>query len=241
MSTGFRRAATGERTPEVPGIPERYAPWQAAESLIREERRRVAAVELHRCRAFPERGTPCLEVGVGAGGWFPDLLSWGMAGADLHGIDIDVARLDVTRQGYPGSALEAASADRIPWPDQRFGLVVASTVFTSILDETRRKAVAGEIVRVLRPGGALVWYDFAVPSYGNQLVRPVPRAELVALFPTLKATVRRVTLAPPLARAIAGRSWTLATILNAVPLLCTHLLGVLVKPLPDDLDRHVSV
>jgi hypothetical protein len=109
-------------------------------------------------------------------------------------------------------------------------LAIASTVFTAILDLGMRRMVAQEILRVLKPGGALLWYDLAWNNPRNPNVRGVSRKELAALFPQLRGEVRSVTLAPPLARAVAPRSWTLATLLAAVPGLRSHRLAVLIKP-----------
>lgn len=195
---------------------------------MREERRRVAARLLHDARALPAAGTPCLEVGVGTVGWLPELLSWGVTEPDLHGIDIDPDRLDIARALLPVADLRLGTIARLPWGDDTFGLVIASTVFTSILDPDVRAVAAAEIERVLAPGGALLWYDFAMSSR-NRNVRAIPRKGLEELFPRLRGPIRRVTLAPPLARAVAPRSWLAATALAAVPWLRTHLIAVLVK------------
>ncbi|MGD9901858.1 MAG: class I SAM-dependent methyltransferase [Vicinamibacterales bacterium] len=205
-----------------------YAPWQPGEALMREERRRVAVRLLHEMDVLPGGSTHCLEVGVGTVGWLPELLSWGVAATALHGIDIDADRLAVARSLLPVADLRLGTVARLPWPDSTFGLVVASTTFTSILDGDVRLAAAREIDRVLAPGGALLWYDFAQAS-SNPGVRAIPRSELASLFPCLHGPVRRVTLAPPLARLVAPRSWLAATALSAVPWLRTHLIGVLVK------------
>jgi ubiquinone/menaquinone biosynthesis C-methylase UbiE len=196
---------------------------------MRSERRRIAAQTLHRAGVFPQRDTPCLEIGCGALGWFADLLGWGLREENLHGIDLDPVRLQEARETLPGADLRVADASALPWPDGTFGLVIASTVFTSVVDVAVRRAMAGEITRVLAPGGALLWYDFAVPNPRNPDVRAINRRELATLFPSLSGPVRRLTLAPPIARAIAPTTWVGATMLAAIPFLQTHLLAVLVK------------
>ncbi len=207
----------------------RYAPWAPAELFMREGRRRAAARMLHRLRVFPEAGDPVLEVGYGRLGWLADLMGWGLRCFDLHGIELDTERAEVAQAAFPGADLRVGDAASMGWAAASFELVVASTVFTSILDEQVRRAVAEEICRVLRPGGALLWYDFRVDNPANPNVRGIGRGELNALFPELEHHVRSVTLAPPLARAVAPVSWTLATILERLPFVRSHLLGVLVK------------
>ena len=92
-----------------------------------------------------------------------------------------------------------------------------------------RRAVAREMARVLRPGGVVVSYDFRV-ARDRRNTRPLRAAELIALFPGFTVDARRVTLIPPLARALAGRSWMLCELLEAIPLLRTHELVLLGKP-----------
>jgi ubiquinone/menaquinone biosynthesis C-methylase UbiE len=129
----------------------------------------------------------------------------------------------------PAADLRVGDASHLPWPASTFRLVVASTVFTSILDGSVRRVVASEATRVLTSDGALLWYDFAVNNPRNAHARGVRRRELRELFPTLRGRIESVTLAPPLARFVARRSWTLATVLEAIPLLRTHLVAVLAK------------
>jgi hypothetical protein len=100
------------------------------------------------------------------------------------------------------------------------------------LDHDVRQLLADEIVRVLAPGGALLWYDFAYDNPANANVKGIKRAEVRRLFPSLRGRIKAVTLAPPLARLLAPRAWTLATLLEAIPLLRTHLMGVLIKSEP---------
>ena len=117
----------------------------------------------------------------------------------------------------------------MPWQDGFFRLIIVSTVFTSILDDGVRRLLAREIVRVLAPGGALLWYDFAYNNPKNPNVRGIKPKEVRELFPELHGPMKRVTLAPPIARAVAPRSFLLATLLEAIPFLRTHVLAVLVK------------
>jgi ubiquinone/menaquinone biosynthesis C-methylase UbiE len=209
---------------------ETYAPWQPAEVFMRAGRTRAAAAMLRRENVFPEVGDACLEVGFGSLGWLGTLITWGVAETDLHGLEIDPARAQHARRRLPAADLRVGNAVDLPWESGSVKLVVASLVFTSILDLRVRRLVAGEITRVLRPGGALLWYDIAVNNPRNPGVRRVTRAELRGLFPALRGPIRSVTLAPPLVRWLAPRSWPLATLLESVPLLRTHLLAVLTKP-----------
>ena len=209
--------------------PDLYAAWQAAVLLMYSSRRRIACELLHHAGVFPAKGDRCLEVGHGVLGWLADLISWGVRETELHGIELDRNRSERTREILPMADLRVGDATALPWASNHFRLVVASTVFTSILEARVRRLIADEITRVLAPGGALLWYDFSVNNPSNPHVRAVTREEVRQLFPLLRGSIRSVTLAPPLARLVAPRSWVLATVLEAVPFLRTHLLAVLVK------------
>lgn len=215
------------REREIPS--DRYAPWKADAILMRTSRSRLAAKLLHRAGVFPRAGDPCLEVGFGSLGWLGELLCWGLRQADLHGIELDPARLGRAQEILPVADLRLGDATELPWESESFRLVIASTVMSSILESAVRRLVAKEITRVLSPGGALLWWDFRVDNPQNSHVRRVQRRELRALFPTLKGEIRSVTLVPPLARLVAPRSWAIAAVLESIPLLRTHLLGVLKK------------
>ena len=215
------------RTREID--PNLYAPWQPASRFMLESRNRTAAMMLHRLNVFPESGNQCLEIGFGRGGWLSELLGWGIRESDLHGIELDGGRAQEAREILPVADLRVGDAVELPWEDEAFQMVVVSTVFTSVLDNQVRRLIADEIVRVLAHEGALLWYDFAYNNPRNPSVRGIGRAEIKKLFPSLRGQIRTITLAPPLARLIAPRWWSLATFLETIPLLRTHLIAVLIK------------
>lgn len=206
-----------------------YSPWQLSSRFTLEARNRKAVTMLHDAGLFPGRGDQCLEVGFGSLGWLGELIGWGLRETDLHGIELDHARATKAREALPASDLRVGDATDLPWDDGSFRLIIASTVFTSVLDETVRHMIAAEVTRVLAPGGALLWYDFAFNNPRNPHVRKVDRKELQELFPELSGEIKSITLAPPIARFVAPKSWVLATMLEAVPFLRTHLIAVLVK------------
>lgn len=163
-----------------------------------------------------------LEVGCGSGNWLEML-----AGAQLAGIELDPERAALAAARFPGADIRAGDASKLPWASGSFDLVLQSTVFSSILEQGMRQAVASEMLRVLAPGGAILWYDFFVDNPSNPHVRGVRKREIAALFPGCRITLRRATLAPPLARRIVPVSWKLASLLESLRVLDTHYFGVI--------------
>lgn len=208
----------------------RYKPWNPAERLMVDGRRRLAARMLERADVFPGPETPCLEVGFGDGGWLIDLLGFRVRETSLFGAEIDPVRAIGVHKLLPCAHLAVTGGDGLPFRDGAFSIVIASTVFTSILDAGLQEALAAEIVRVTAPGGVVLYYDFAVNNPRNPNVRGVNKRRLRELFAALHGDIKPVTLAPPLLRRIAPFSVGVAELLAQVPGLRTHLLAVLKKP-----------
>ena len=111
-----------------------------------------------------------------------------------------------------------------------FDIVLQAGVFTSVLDHDMRRAMAAEMLRVLRPNGIIVWYDIFWENLGSSYLRPVTKEELRDLFPGCMLDLRRVSLAPLLTRLLTPRSWSASAMLSRVPSLCTHDLGAIRLP-----------
>lgn len=170
-----------------------------------------------------------LEVGCGRGNWLAIYESFDAKRVNLAGIELHAGHAEETRQKFPTADIRAGDATRLPWNDGQFDIVFQSLMFTSILDDQMKQAIAREMVRVCKPGGAILWYDFNVNNPNNPHVRGVKRREIAALFPDCTIRLRRLTLAPPIVRRLAGVSWLGCELLEKLSLLNTHYFGVLRK------------
>lgn len=167
-----------------------------------------------------------LEVGCGQGGNLLELLRLGFAPEHLSGIELLPERLAQARRCLPAAlALHEGDALQAPIADASQDIVFAATVFSSLLDDAFQQRLATAMWRWVKPGGAVLWYDFTVDNPRNPDVRGVPLARVRALFPHGYVQARRVTLAPPLARAICRFGADLYPVFNALPLLRTHVLA----------------
>lgn len=170
-----------------------------------------------------------LDVGTGGGGELARLIGLGANPERCCGVDLMAERIEEARRLYPSIDFRVGNAEKLDFPDAEFDLVFVSTVFSSILDESLRHAIAQEIDRVLRPRGAVLWYDFRYPSPINRNVRPISRRALRRLFPRFGGTVRSVTLIPPLARRLGSITAAAYPRLASIPILRSHLVGLLLK------------
>lgn len=196
-----------------------------------QDRERVALREMARAGLMPLESWSILDVGCGTGAWIRDLIRWGARPERIAGVDLLPDRIEEARALCPAAVeLRCGSATELPFESSSFDLVLQATVFSSILDPGVRAGVAGEMARVVKPGGCVVWYDFWADNPRNPDVRGVRAREIRELFPEFEVRLARVTLAPPLARRLAPRSALLCEILARVPLLKTHLFGIVRRP-----------
>ena len=180
------------------------------------------------CRALDKH--KILEVGCGNGELLRDLIKWGARPENTFGIDLIPERIVDAKNLCPqGISIQQGNAAEIDFPDQTFDLVFQSTVFTSVLDSQIKVRIALEMLRVAKPDGIIFWYDFSVDNPLNKNVKGVGSREIRRLFQGCDIVLKRITLAPPIARLLAPYSWLVCYFLSKVPLLCTHYLAAIRK------------
>ncbi len=166
-----------------------------------------------------------LDVGCGEGRWLRRFIQWGASPENVAGIDLLPERVVVARDAcLPAVRVLCGSADQTSFVDGGFDIVLCMNVLSSILSGDLRAAIATEMLRVLRPGGFVLWYDFFVNNPANPDVRGVRRLEIAGLFPGCDIELGRITVAAPLGRAIARVPYTYAALAKC-RIFCTHYLG----------------
>ena len=136
-------------TPEL--TPDVYARWRASElGSLTETLERRLIMEL----VGDVRGKSVLEIGCGDGDLAVVLAN---EGAHVTAIDASESMIRAARQRAVACEADAqfsvATAQKLPFRDEQFDIVVAVTVLCFVRDA---RPVFGEIARVLRPGGRLV-------------------------------------------------------------------------------------
>ncbi|MBX7116689.1 MAG: class I SAM-dependent methyltransferase [Myxococcaceae bacterium] len=221
------RAENADREARLPA--NFYGLDKPANLFLRQSQERVTLALLHHSGMLPLAGRRILEVGCGTGAWLQTFRHFGADPAALAGIDVDEGRIAKARALLPQADIRAGDAAQLPWPDGHFDVIAQYTVFTSVLDGPTRFAIAAQMRRVLKPGGVIIWYDFTYDNPRNKAVRGITVREVSRLFPNCALDVRRVTLAPFLARLLVPLSWTLASLLEEVRVLNTHV-AVSIRP-----------
>ncbi|PPE67955.1 class I SAM-dependent methyltransferase [Caldimonas caldifontis] len=221
------RARYARRTSDDP----RYSLLNPAALAAWQERQRAIAALFRRLGWHDLSQRRLVEVGCGTGGLLLDALQFGFVPAHLTGLELLTERATRARERLP-AALRVLEGDAgaAPIAPASQDVVLQSTVFSSLLDDTVQQTLADTMWRWVRPGGGVLWYDFTVNNPRNPDVRGVPLTRVRALFPQGRIEARRLTLAPPLARALVRLHPSAYTVANAVPLLRTHILAWIAKP-----------
>jgi len=176
---------------------------------------------------FPLENRRLCETGCGSGQILMDYVNWGLTAENIYALDKDPQRVKAAKNKLPHAEIVEGYADKLPWPDNHFDIVLQATLFTSILDPTVRNKSAGEIMRVLKNDGVILWYDFIFNNPWNKNVIGMKKSEIKNLFPGMKISLKRTTLWPQLGRIIVPISWTIAWWLEKLPFLCTHYIGII--------------
>lgn len=209
-----QQRGTDYHSPDHPGV-----------QFMEIQKRNGVVSELVRHNLPELGGHNILEIGCGFGGMLPFLHELGADADKLFGIDLQAERIAEAKIRHPKFNFQVADAAHLPFEDEHFHIVIAFTVFSSILDPALRQQVAAEIRRVMTVPGLLLWYDMRWPNPFNPHTRPVGATEVAELFAGCQVGIRPSTLAPPLTRALAGPAPALCQRLGQTPWLCSHLIG----------------
>ncbi len=193
--------------------------------MIQQRQREVLTLLKQKGFTTPAR-YQILEMGCGDGGVLTEFLGFGALPGNLFGVDLLHDRLQRAHHCLPGSGCANADGQALPFPSGTFDLVLQYTAISSILDSRLRRDICADILRVLKPEGLILSYDFWLNPLNNQTRGLRPR-EIRQLFPGCRYTFRLITLAPPITRRLVPISWSAALFLESLKIFNTHYLSAI--------------
>ncbi len=203
------------------------------------EVRRITAALLARA-VGPDLGSlRVVDVGCGSGGFLRQLIDWGADPALLAGTEYQHERLALA-QARTAAGVRWHLGDLDHFAPRSFDLVVANTVFSSVLDPAARTELAGAMWDALAPGGWCMLFDFRYNNPRNPNVRRVTRTEAKRFWPgAVESDYRTLLLAPPIARRLNFAPRLVGELLTTfVPVLRSHFFYIARKPLCTELKIH---
>ncbi len=214
-----------------------YSLFNPAQLFTAQQRQRHLLRCLRRNGFQPLSEQYILEVGCGGGGILLETLSFGATTRRLNGADLIFDRLQLAHQIVANLPLINADGQNLPYVSGSFDLVMQFTALSSILNDEVKLNLAQEMLRVVKPDGMILSYDFWLNPTNPQThgIRP---AEIKRLFPNCRYEFHRITLAPPITRKLASISWGLCIFLESLKIFNTHYL-VVIRP-PTQPSRHTD-
>jgi ubiquinone/menaquinone biosynthesis C-methylase UbiE len=132
-------------------------------------RRRALSLLASAWRGRDHRGSNIVDIACGSGAFLADLKT-AFPRARLGGLDLSPAYLAEARRRSGLNALVQANAERLPYADGVLDAVTCVYLFHELPPRVR-DVVAGEIARVLKPGGMLAFADSIQPRDEPRLSR----------------------------------------------------------------------
>ncbi|MHB9074060.1 MAG: asparagine synthase (glutamine-hydrolyzing) [Desulfobaccales bacterium] len=184
---------------------------------------------LSKCNISDLSNKKILDIGCGSGNVLRSFQIYGAKPENIYGIDLLTNKIQEAKWLSPNMNFVCGNAEMLPYEDNFFDIIITFTVFSSILNEGMKQNISREMLRVLRPEGLILWYDYFYNNPLNPDVRGMKKKEIQRLFPDCTISFKRTTLAPLLARAIAPNSWLCCSLLEETRIFNTHYIGT-IKP-----------
>jgi ubiquinone/menaquinone biosynthesis C-methylase UbiE len=205
---------------------DRYSWSNPAQLFLLQQRQRAVLYALRRLGFIDLANKRILEVGSGCGGVLAEFVCFGASPHNLYGLDLLRDRLRDAKRRLPGSHFMQADGSCIPFPQHSFDLVLQYTAISSVLDPDLRRMICAEMLRVLKPTGLILSYDFWL-NPTNKQTRGLPMNEIRHSFAGCRVDFQRITLAPPITRKLAPVSWNVCLLLEVLKIFNTHYLAVI--------------
>tara|TARA_Y100000996_G_scaffold148791_1_gene114604 strand:+ start:100 stop:726 length:627 start_codon:yes stop_codon:yes gene_type:complete len=197
------------------------------DKLIKKERDKQIYQFLVNNKNFSKKNE-ILDFGCGEGFIMEQLVNWGADHDQLTGVDISKKRIKIAKSRFESLRFLHIS-DKIPFSDDKFTIIVISTVFSSIIGNSNRVFWAQEIDRVLKKGGAIIFYDMKLNNPFNFKTKKISKRELQHLFKNYSIKTKSLTVIPQLSRIISLVSPNIYPFLTKLRFLHTHFISELIR------------
>jgi SAM-dependent methyltransferase len=195
----------------------------------------AALVRALQCVRPNHEAARILDVGCGEGTTQLAFLRLGFAAGNLFGIDFQEERIARAKEKCPGIHFQHGDATKLEFASELFDLVHEATMFIHSVDEELSRKIAGEMVRVTKPGGHILLCDWRYSKPGSAAHCALTQKRIARLFEvgarTSRCGVFAGPLLPPIGRFLSRRLPSAYFLVSAsLPFLVGQMTTVLHKP-----------
>jgi SAM-dependent methyltransferase len=159
----------------------RWSPFSEEEVAHRNQQYCALATLFRHIGRLSLSGLRILDVGCGNGRMVRACLDMGATPDQVTGIDLQENRIEEARRLAPQLDFQVSNGTDLDLPNDEFDLVMQFVVFSSIFAANLRRSLASEMLRVLKPGGYVFWWDCIKTVQGAEAQELLPQE----LFPGL--------------------------------------------------------
>lgn len=145
------------------------------------------------------------------------------------GLDIRQNCLQCAKNKFPLLSFIKSDSNPMPFKNDVFDLVFQFVTFSSIKNGSIKKAIAVEAIRVLKPGGLFLWYDFRYPNPLNPFTTYESRRRIRGYFNGNKVHLDTMTMIPQIGRLLYQKNPSAYKALDKIHLLHSHYFGYFIK------------
>ena len=103
------------------------------------------------------KGNKILDLGSGMGSTSEQIRQKG--NFEVVGIDYEEKEVELAKKLYPNINFLSANAENLPFDDESFDTIVLKDSLHHFYEEADFKKVSSEMLRVLKPGGRIIFFD----------------------------------------------------------------------------------
>ena len=170
-----------------------------------------------------------LDVGCASGNKLKLFTQLGFIESNIYGIDIRKKNIEEALLKSPRSHFSVMDARKMLYSDNKFDFINLFTLFSSIISQNNRQKVVMELLRVLKPGGHILYYDLRYNNPFNPNIKSMTEKNINSLFSGLTIEKKNITLLPPLARNLGRFTNSFYPLFSKISFLNTHFLCLITK------------
>lgn len=199
-----------------------WRPSPGRDYLVRERTAMFHAIVAGLRRSY--KSLAICDVGCSTG---DELVAWrdlGVPASRLAGTELVPSRAEIARERLPEADIRVVEGFDLPFASGSFDVCTAALVLSTIAGPAQRRRLLTEMLRITRPGGLVVIYDFVIRKPWNRNVVAVATRDLASVLGRPIEVQRAAPFLPFLTAVLRLPDWIARRLIRILPR--THRIWV---------------